>query len=236
MDPLPESLEVLRRLEAETGEPLVEPMRHVAQTLTAIVPSCIGFSLSYVQQGVAVTFLSSGDDVSVLDAIQYAAGGPCLDAMDTGGRVRLDDLDDPLDEKLWQLFGQTAAAHGVRSTLSFPLHEGADVIGGVNLYASDPHAFVDSADEVATLFGAWAREAVHNADLAWRTRLDSERGVERLDAASLIERAVGVLQVSERLDVDTARERIQSAAVRAGITPIEVAKALLALQDMPPDF
>ncbi len=236
MDPLPESLEVLRRLEAETGEPLVEPLQHVAQTLTDIVPSCIGFSLSYIQQGVAVTFLASSDDISALDSLQYATGGPCVDAMDTGDRVRVDHLGDPLDEQLWQLFGQTAAARGVRSTLSLPLHEGADVVGGVNLYASDPGAFIERTDDVATLFGAWAREAVHNADLAWRTRQDSEHGVERLDAASLIERAVGVLQVSERLDVDTARERIQSAAVRAGITPIEVAKALLALQDMPPDF
>ncbi len=235
MEPLPESLKVLQRLEADLGEDLMTPMRQVAQTLSQIVPSCLGFSLSYVHQGIAVTYVSTGPGISALDGLQYAVGGPCLDAIDTGDQVRQDDLGDPLDETLWQSFGQAATAHGVKSTLSYPLHEGAEVVGGVNLYASEPRAFADVADEVALLFGAWATEAISNADLTWQTRLNAEHGIELLDAASVIERAVGVLHVVEGLDVDVARERIHDAALRAGITPSKVAQTVLALQGVPPD-
>lgn len=235
MEPLPESLEVLRQLEADTGEELVEPIRRVSRTLSDLVPSCLGFSLSYVHQGIAVTFLATDPQLALLDGVQYAVGGPCVDAIDTGDAISLDDVTDPLDERLWELFGQAATAHGVRSTLSFPLHEQADVVGGVNVYAADRRAFAGVSDQVAVMFGAWAGEAVHNADLTWQTRVDARHGVERLEDASAVERAVGVLHVSEDLTLDAARERIHQAALRADITPSEVARAIIALQGVPPD-
>ncbi len=240
MEPLPQSLQVLHRLERSSGEQLLGPLTDVSHVLAAMVPSCLGFSLSYVQQGIAVTFLATGTavavldggpDAAVLDDGRDAAGGPSADGTDAP--LPLDHLTDPLDEQLWAVLGQAGAAYGVRSTLSLPLHDGSTVVGGVNLYAAAPAAFAHVVDEIATIFGAWAGDAVHNADLGWCARADSEEGVQRLEDAGAVEQAIGVLCAGEDVDVAAARARIDQAALRAGIRPVEVARAIMAMHDVP---
>lgn len=232
LQPLSQSVEVLRQLERSTGEDLFGSLSDVAVELTDLVPSCVGFSMSYVREGVVVTFVATDEHIAALDAVQYATAGPCVDAIETRATLRTDDLADPLGEHLWQVFAQVSAAHGVRATVSLPVYDGARVAGGINIYASAPGAFEDTVDAVAALFGAWAQEAVRNADLTWTTRRDAERGPQLLADADVINQAIGVLAASNDVDRDTARTRITRAAVRAGIEPAAVATTILALNGL----
>jgi GAF domain-containing protein len=233
VEPLPASLQVIRQLEQSTGEDLLTPLTDVAAALATVVPSCLGFSMSYVRQGIAITFYAVDDVVAALDAVQYASGGPCVDAIDNGETLRTDDLSDPLCEITWHLFSRAASAYGVQSTLSYPLHDGDRVVGSINVYAGEPHAFAGQAAAVAELFGTWAHEAVRNADLVWSTRADAERGPQLLQDTTLINQAAELLAERDDIDVGTARDRVDDAAVRAGVRPVEVAEAILAAPDAP---
>ncbi|HEX8497347.1 MAG TPA: GAF domain-containing protein, partial [Actinomycetales bacterium] len=197
MEPLPTSRQVIQQLEETSGEDLLSPLTDVGEALTDIVPTCLGFSMSYLREGVAVTFSASEPMIAAMDAVQYAAGGPCVDALDNEALLRTDDISDALGERMWHVFAGVASAHGVRSTLSYPLHDGDRVIGGINIYASTPGAFEGKVDAVAQLFGTWAHEATSNADLSWSTRDAAERGPELLHEATIVNQALGLLAAHE---------------------------------------
>jgi hypothetical protein len=54
------------------------------------------------------------------------------------------------------MFAHAGAAQGVASTLTLPILENREVVGSVDLHASDPHAFEGHHDELANALGASA--------------------------------------------------------------------------------
>ena len=143
--------------------------------------------------------------------------------------VDVDDLEglDTLTERRWLLYARTGAAKGVASSLSLPLRRDGRPTGSVNLYASAPRAFDGHHEQLATVFGAWAPGAVTNADLSFRTRLEAAAAPTRVQDRHLLDQASGWLAVALSVNVATARRRLREAAAQAGITEVQVARAVL---------
>ncbi len=217
MLPIPESHEaddsygpfVYRELD------LLEHLTSLGTQVRAVVPSCIGLSLSTREQGVTFTVVASAEEMAFLDAVQYVDGGPCVEALETDVVVPLEEPG--ILEQSWELFGAAATASGVAATLSMPILRGPTMIGGFNMYAGRAHAFDGRHEQLADLLGAWAEGAVSDGDLPFRSRELARRAPELLRESTRLTVAAVLLARSRRLTQEAAEERLRVAATRAAV-------------------
>lgn len=226
MEPIPETEQVLDELDLPDGGDLRLHLRVVAHRVRALVPSCRGMSVALLNEGVTLTLEATDEEIAVLDAVQYLAGGPCVRS--TSGREVIIGDTSELDEQGWHLFAAATAAHGIASTLSLPVLDGDVVVGSINLYAGDPHAFDDQHEQLAAVLGAWAGGAVRNADLGFDTRRAAQRAPEILAGAGRVEAAVGVLMARRGVSAERARRDLEEAAAAAGVPVASLAEVVLA--------
>lgn len=227
-DPLPETREALAMLGRDVDEDFTAQLVHRAGLVEEVVPNLVGMSLAAVSEGFTFTVVATDDRVALLDAIQYAFGGPCVDAALTDATLLSGDSEDGLlDEQRWAQFARVSAAHGVMSTLSLPIHDHGHVVGGVNLYAATPNAFGGREEQVAQILGAWAPGAVHNADLSFSTRATARQAPQALADRATMDQATGIVVAAHAVDQGRARQIISQAARLAGQEEIDVARALI---------
>jgi GAF domain-containing protein len=224
MEPIPETSEAINELYTLADDDLLAQLVAASDRVRAIVPDCIGMSVTILEHGVTFTLVASTAEIAVLDAIQYLAGGPCVRAVDDDAVVATDTA--TMDEEGWHLFADATAARGVASTLSMPLMTDGAVTGGVNLYGASRRAFQGHYDALAEILGAWAGGAVANADLSFRTRDVARRAPAVLREAAKVEVAVGMLAGLLKISVDESQDRLRRSAVRAGITEPILARTL----------
>lgn len=205
---------------------MAELLRSICELAVAVVPSCVAVSISIDSSAGLFTITATTPDVAVVDAVQYLAGGPCVQCYEDGEELYLPDV---LDEQRWQLVAEASAARGVRSTLSMPLRDGKQVIGALNLYGGELNSFDKKERLIAGIFGAHVDEVVRNADLSFMTREFARELPERLAASSRVDEAVGMLMVRQGWTASEARERLAEAAARAGVPPAALADALVDL-------
>lgn len=230
MEPTPETEEAFDELGPDVfDDQLPAQLLDMAARVRDIVPDCLGLSVCYLEEGLAFTLVATDHVTAVLDAAQYLAGGPCVEAAATGRVVQMDE-DDLLDERSWQIFAEATAATDVRCSLSLPVVTGERVTGSVNLYAASPEAFTGHHQELAEIFGAWAPGAITNADLSFSSRLTAAATPQRLRDQALVDTAVGILAAYSDLDVTRAEQKLLDAAARAGVTDVQLAKALIELR------
>jgi GAF domain-containing protein len=211
------------------GEPdLARHLHVVSMVAELLIPSLVGCSLTLHVEGQPCTMSAVSEVAPVLDAAQYLDGGPCVEALD-GGSVPVDDV---LDEDRWRLYRQTASGTGIRASLSLPLwSKDHEVMGALNLYASEPAAFKGQEDMLAEVFGVRVSDLVTNADLTFMTREWAGELPERVEALELTVRAARALAIRMGWAVEEARSRLADAAARAGAPIEKVAEAVLALSD-----
>lgn len=82
-----------------------------------LLPSCVGVSITVLVDGDPFTVTATSEAMATVDASQYLLDGPCVEGARSGEPVLVGDV---LDEGRWQAFAQTAAAQGIRSSLSIP--------------------------------------------------------------------------------------------------------------------
>jgi GAF domain-containing protein len=228
LEPLPETREALRNMARWWGRDLTAELVHQGELVQEVVPSLVGMSLARVREGLTFTLAATQEHLALLDGIQYAVGGPCVDAALEDSTVLSGDSDRGLlDEQRWVQFARAGAAHGVLSTLSMPIHVDGRVVGGMNLYAATPNAFAGTEERVARIVGGWAQGAVHNADLSFSTRVQARRAPQVLDEMAVLDQASGVVVAAHAVDEARARQIITEAARRAGQVELEVARELV---------
>src|SRR3954470_20401295 len=100
MEPLPETVEAVRELEKGrlVSDDLLGSLLRLAEQALEIVPDLMGVSVARLDEEVAFTVVASAAEIAVLDAVQYAAGGPCVDGA-VANRVREFEHGDVLDEE-----------------------------------------------------------------------------------------------------------------------------------------
>ena len=230
MQPLPETTQALTALALATDHDdtaLVEQFDRSAAVARRIAPECLGLTLTFVQEGVCFTWVTTDLQSADLDAVQYLAGGPCVEAMGSGEVVTDSDAG-PMDERQWRTFAAASARAGVSSTLSIPLMTQGQVYGGLNLYGGTATAFDGHHDELAALYGGWPEGAVTNADLTFSTMARARTAPRVLADATLSNMAVGMIMAAHGLPEAAARSRLSDAAARAGVSEGRVADILLA--------
>jgi GAF domain-containing protein len=141
---------------------------------------------------------------------------PCIDVVAAGQGV-ITKSEDLFNEPRWHALALASAAAGVRSTLTFPIMNGDEVIGTVNLYGRSDDTFSGKHAALADVFGAWAPGAVMNADMSFSTRLRAEGAPAQLREDALIDAATGILAAHHKIPVEDARETLEQAAARAGL-------------------
>src|SRR3954453_10575171 len=170
MQPLPEVRAELDRLSALLGEGMdvASYLDSVAKTAEAVVPACVGVSITLIIDGDPFTVTATTPLASAMDAAQDVDGGPCVHAITVDERGEVDDL---LSEQRWHIFTQAARDHGARATLSFPIRDMDGLVaGGMNIYSGQPDGFADLGRMMEVAFGADLSEVVSNADLSFATR------------------------------------------------------------------
>jgi GAF domain-containing protein len=226
MEPIPETAEALDELDPSVDLDLLEHLTDLADRAQDIVPDLLGVSIARRDGGLTFTLVATAIEIAVLDAVQYLAGGPCVDAAHSV-EVREFNHDDVLDEERWRLFAETTAARAVHSTLTLPVVTDDQVVGTINLYAASRRAFVGHHDALAEVFGAWAAGAIANADLSFTTRKAAEAAPQQLQDQHLIDVATGIVAAQLGVDVEIASARLHDAAVRAGATLVELARTIV---------
>lgn len=227
MEPIPESVEVAQLLELHDPDlDILDYLQDLAQRVRQIAPGCIGMSVAWLRQGVAFTLIASDEEIAALDAVQYLDGGPCVDAVDEGRGLAVNERS-LLDEDRWHLFARTAAGHGVATSLSFPLTQDGTVTGSVNLYGASPETFDGHHEVLADVVGEHATTIVTNADLSFSTREAAERSPEDLRSQVVVSQAVGMLMGEMDIDAETALARLSRAAARARVGVEDLARALV---------
>ncbi|CUR57942.1 hypothetical protein NOCA2480019 [metagenome] len=231
LEPIPETRKALAELIAMEGPDLDERLIRMGRSAREVVPSLVGLSLTLVQDGLTFTLASSSPGVASLDATQYIDGGPCVQAAEDAGDPIATEVEDLLDEGRWTLFGLASAAGGIASTLSLSTTSlpGRE-LGGINLYAATPNAFVGRHERLREALEGSAGAMTTNADLGFRTREHARLAPNLILANVRVDTAVGYLAARFDESIEDARRRLTQAAQRAEVDPVLVAQILLLTQ------
>jgi GAF domain-containing protein len=229
VEPLPETEEALAEYLEVDDEDLRQTLIVMSMRARAIVPTLVGFSLGLVKDALTFTLVATSDEISALDAVQYADDGPC-EAVLRGEALVIDvDVQDFLDEGRWSAYAAASAHDGVLSSLSLPIHRQGRLIGGINLYAATRGAFHDKHQVLSEALHATAGAAVTDADLDFTTRALARSTPTKLNELRIIDVATGVLAAQTRTDVESARLRLEEAAVRADVSIVQAARVFTRL-------
>jgi GAF domain-containing protein len=161
-----------------------------------------------------------------IDAAQYRSGrGPCLDAWRTARAVRVDDL---ASCQAYPEFAETAAAHGIASTLSVPLVAGQASVGALNLYAPEPGSFGDEEEAVVTDLAAPAAALLANSQAYWGAFELGQQLAQALESRPIIEQAKGILMATTPgLDAEEAFVLMRRASQRENRKLREIAQEIV---------
>jgi len=160
-----------------------------------------------------------------IDEAQYATGeGPCVEALESG---LVTEITSTLAPGRFQDFRAAAAAHGVLSTLSFPLLVDKHAVGALNLYARREHAFGDAERNDAAVFASQAAIVLANTHAYWDARDLSVGLAEAMKNRAVIEQAKGMLMAAEGIDEDAAFAVLVRASQRQNAKLNVVARHLM---------
>lgn len=231
MEPIPETLEALGELDPyldDTDTQLYELLTTAVDRAREIAPGLVGISIASRVHGVTFTLVATDEEIATLDAVQYVASGPCVDAMDLGHGIATSP-EGLLNESRWHDFARASAAAGVHSTLTLPVRREEEVVATINLYGRSPDTFADKHEPLAEVFGAWAPGAITNADLSFATRATAEAAPDQLRQAAVVDTATGILAAQRGVSIGEAREQLDDAARRAGVPITRLAQAIIDL-------
>jgi transcriptional regulator with GAF, ATPase, and Fis domain len=161
-----------------------------------------------------------------LDERQYHDDrGPCLEALRSGIPVLVTDM---TTETRWAPYPSQAAQLGARSSMSYPLITGEQVIGALNLYA-----FKALAPDVALQARAAQLADRAAGALAVGLRIAEEHTENAnlriaLNSRSVIDQAIGILIAQQQCSVQDAFALLRQASQGRNIKLREVATQIVA--------
>jgi GAF domain-containing protein len=188
--------------------------------------------------GRPLTVASSDSLASQVDELQYGLDqGPCLSALRTGQIVRIDDLAADLR---WHGYAARALAHGVRSSLSFPLGSPGSLAGALNLYSREAGFFGEIQARQAEGFAQNASVAVGIAARMAHQAVLTEQLRTSLASRSVIDQALGIIMAEQRCSPADAFAVLRGASQNRNIKLRQVAedivRSVCGAKPQPPPF
>lgn len=181
---------------------LTSVMDKVAQLTRGTVPGAAAVSVTVVERGKPTTAAYSGEMALRLDERQYERGyGPCLDCIEGGVPVHIPDM---RKEERWPQFAEDAQQHGAGASLSLPVPVQRELSAALNIYATEPHAFDEPAQELSRTFAAYAGVALANMHLYEAQGRVAAQLQAAMESRAVIEQAKSVLMGARRCTADEA--------------------------------
>jgi GAF domain-containing protein len=204
---------------------LHETLQRVTDLSVAAVSGADLAGITMIVEGRQRTAVFTDELAPEIDQAQYDTGeGPCVEAFATG---EIRQIESTLDDGRWPEFRRSAADHGVRSTLSFPMMANKEPVGAMNLYSRNERAFTDQDLETGTLFASQAAIVLANAQAYWDARDLSARLGDAIEARSVIEQAKGILMFSQGCRDDEAFELLVKASQRENVKLRDIARRIV---------
>jgi GAF domain-containing protein len=205
----------------------VEQFLHELAVLsTRVVADGLSCGMTLRQNGRPPATAACTDPLaSQADDVQYRTGdGPCLHAMRSGERVRIDDMS---RYHRWPRFSRQAVSLGIRSSLSLPLIADGMPVGALNLYARHPRAFGLAEIRRAEEFAGHASGA-----LALALRMASCSDLNDQLRSSIVSRAVidqalGVIMATERCAQDEAFAMLRTVSQNTNVKLRDLAATIV---------
>jgi GAF domain-containing protein len=225
----PSATVLLLAEEAVLELPATDHLLHDAARAAA---AGVGLScgITYIARYGAVTVASSDARASAVDEIQYGAGsGPCLEAVDTGAVVRVDDL---ATETRWGGYRNLALQAGVRSSLSLPLVLADRVIGALNVYSTGIGPLPVDQEAAAIMVGnqvTGVLQAVRGLAANLVSDPDAARDFQNRHDLGI---ATGMLMGVHGYTVSQALARLTAQANAEGISLEQIVARLIATGDL----
>jgi GAF domain-containing protein len=188
------------------NQTLGESLHQVAELSIEALPQATHCGITLLVDGKLKTSVFTHPEIPEIDQAQYRTGdGPCVDAYRHG---KTHTIDSTLEPGQWQEFRDSAAKHGVLSTLSLPLvtHDGP--IGALNMYAETERAFDDEDIHVGELFAAQGAFLLANAQAYWDARTLSENLEQAMVSRATIEQAKGIIMTTVGCGPDEAMQTL----------------------------
>jgi len=204
---------------------LGDTLHQVAELTIQAVPGADHVGISLLVDGRLKTSVFTHPEVPEIDRAQYRTGdGPCVDAYRSGEVYRIEST---LRPGRWQEFRDSAARHGVLSTLSLPLHVGGITFGAMNLYADAEGAFDADDQRVAELFTTQAAFLLANAQAYWDARSLSENLQQAMESRAEIEQAKGIVMGTMGIDADAAFEQLRQQSQYENVKLRDIAREIV---------
>jgi GAF domain-containing protein len=216
----------------------LDPQRGLASTLQQVTDAAKqlfaadGAGLMLVDQEGQLRWASASDQTAqtVEDGQERLAQGPCAVAFSQRLPAAIRDI---RTDSEWGEFAQVLLGEGICAALSVPVELDGGVIGTLDVYAGDPRDW--DAGEVAAL-QAYAGLVASLLSAAVTAQVKGRLADQLQDALEhrwLIEQAKGVLMGRDRLDAQTAFERLRGAARSSARRLADVARDVTAGQPLP---
>lgn len=173
-----------------------------SNAITRVAGAPIDCALTLRRRKRAETVAGSSDKAVLLDRIEQGLGqGPCLDALNAGRPVLLDDTE---TDTSWPAFSRAATAEGCRSVLGVPMDLGGTSEAVLNFFASKAglftNAVVDEAAVFADVTGRTLRLAIR-LETAEQLYTDLKTAMTN---RTVIDLACGVIMSQNRCSKDEA--------------------------------
>lgn len=181
------------------------------------IPGCEGAGAVLSNKGSMRPVGATGEVARVADELQIRLReGPSVEAIRSGGRIRVDDL--RVDAR-WPTFGPAAVdATGALSILSCCLRAGGRTMGALDLYSSKAAAFDEGSktSDLGLVFASHASVALAGAQAL-------EGLTTALESRETISVAIGILMARQRLTRAQAFDVLRRASQRENIKLREIA-------------
>jgi len=181
--------------------------------------------ISTLIEGELQTAFFTDQEAPEIDAAQYETGdGPCLDAH---RHTRVYRIDDTESSERWTEFASAAAAHGIRSTISFPMVANDEPLGALNLYSPEVAGFADVDEDLGLKLASQAAVLLTNSQVYWDAYRLTENLQEAMRSRATIEQAKGLLMSRSRCTPDEAFDMLARASQRENRKLRDIANELV---------
>jgi diguanylate cyclase (GGDEF)-like protein len=187
-----------------TNFPIQGILDHLVKRIVGVLPiSAAGVTL--ISPGTDPRYVAASDESALrFEKLQTELGeGPCLEAYQTGEAVAVADL---RAESRFPRFGPRAIEAGLVAVFTFPLCNGQERLGALDLYRNTPGLLDDAAMSAAQTLADVAAAYLHNA----QARVDLEDSSERSHESAMHDALTGLPNRTlflERLDHAVRRGR-----------------------------